>query len=431
MTPERGARGLREMALLCACWFSDRGKLKGLLFKGLAAGALIAAFAVPAAWAKSSARVKLSVLPLPKSALGPAAKSLQLQRAGSGVLFNGGPGENLVNKIAVGSLPVTPNCSFGYAFPTGRDLRGRISGYLLDYGLGASGGAGVTEVRTGVDEYKTSGDAKKGLAFWKRNDRTVSRWVGGGLSVAIEKEKVAGVGGRRFAFLVRYSDANIAPLYGVDEQFTEGRYEADVTVWAGSAPAATQLAPTLAKKLDARIKRALAGKLHAKPVKLPPRQKAGPPPGGPGLSQLALQTTDMSGPATAFAHSYWVGGPLSAFTVAEYFVTMFPAGKFNFLGQQIQWFATANQASFQADFDAAFLSEYQYPLDLSSLGDGARGAVDNRGSGDSTGYAELVFSSGQLEELLYFSSDNAIQTSDAQNVAQKVANYINAAGLGS
>jgi hypothetical protein len=404
--------------------------LRGFLFKGFVVVALIAAVLVPLASAKSGARVKLSVLPLPKSALGPAAETLRLQRAGSGVLVDSG---NEAGKLAIGGMPVTPNASFGFTFPAGPylDKLGWISGYVLDYGLGASGGAGVTEVRTGVDQYKTRADARKGLALWKQSDPTISHWVGSGFAVSVAQEKVAAVGGRRFAFLVGFSDANITPLYGVDEQFTEGRYEADVTVWAGSAAAATQLAPRLAQKLDARIKQALAGRLHARPVKLPPKQKAAPPPGGPDLSQLALKPTDMNGKATAFVDNYWVGGPLSAFTVSEFYANLIPAGEFTALGQQIQWFATANQASFEADFDAAFLDQYQHPLDLSSLGDGARGAVENGGSGDSTGYAELVFSSGQLEEFLFFNSDKAIQTTDVQNVAQKVADYINAAGLGS
>ncbi|HJU37461.1 MAG TPA: hypothetical protein VJ716_08605 [Gaiellaceae bacterium] len=405
--------------------------MKALSLRLIAAAAVFAVVFVPAAAGKSSVRVKLSVLPLTKSAIGPAAKSLPLERAGSGVLANGG--RSGIGKIDFAGMAVTPNHSFGHTLPSTQYLEklGRISGYVLDYGLGASGGAGVTEVRTGVDEYKTRADAKKGLALWKRLDPTIDIWVGNGLSVSVTKERVAAVGGSRFAFLVGYSDANIAPLYGVDEQFTQGRYEADVTVWAGSAAAAQRLAPILAKKLDVRIKRALAGKLHAKPVELTPRQKPGPPSGGPDLSRLALQTSDVPGPATAFVHSYVAGSPLSSFTVSEYWANFIPAGPFNFLEQQIQWFATANQASFQADFDAAFLDRYQHPLDLSSLGDGARGAVENRGSEDNTGYATLVFSSGPLEELVVFASDNPIQPSDAQSIAQRVANYINAAGLGS
>jgi len=401
--------------------------LRGFLFKSFVVVAIVAALVAPAAWAKSGSRVRLSVLPLPASVIGPAAKSLPLERAGSGVLTSSG---NMVNTAACDGMPVAPNCSFGHTQPAGTYLEklGYIGGYVLDYGLGSSGGAGVTEVRTSVDEYQTRPGAKKGLAFWKEYDPSIGLWVGNGLSVSVEKEKVAAVGGTRFAFLVGYSDANIAPLYGVDEQFTEGRYQADVTVWAGSAGAAEKLAPALAKKLDERIKRALAGKLHAKPVKLPPRQKAGPPPGGPDLSQLALKTTDIGGNPTLFDDNYWVGPPLSQFTVSEFHVLFLPAGPYRAVDQEIQWFATANQASFEADFDAASLDQYQDPLDLSSLGDGARGAVDNSGG---EGYAELVFSSGQLEELLVVEGDNAIQTSAVQNIAQKVASYINTAGLGS
>jgi hypothetical protein len=394
--------------------------LKGLLFRVLTVAALVAAVAVPASAAKSRApRVELSVLPLPKSALGPAAASLPLERSG-----------NLVGKVVVDrGLAVTPNASFPHGVYAGSYLEqaGRISGYALDYGLGASGGAGVTEVRTSVDEWRTPADAGKGLALWGAADRLVTRyqWMGDGLSIALAKEKATHVGSRRFAFLVGYHASNIAPLFGLDLQFTRGRYEADVTVWAGSAAAAEALAPRLAEQLDARIGRALAGKLRARPVKLPPKQEAGPPPGGPDLGQLALQTTDLSGKATPFAHDYWVGGPLSDFTVSEYYATFIPAGRFSALGQEIQWFATPNQASFQADFDATFFD--RNPLDLSGIGDGARGELANDGSG----YAELVLSSGRLEELLTFDGDSAIQASDVRSIAERVAHYIDAAGLGS
>ena len=175
------------------------------------------------------------------------------------------------------------------------------SGYALDYGHGASGAAGVTEVWTSVDSYKTSADAKKGLASWKRWETNLylpSSLHGDALSVTNKKQKAAAIGSARFAVLASYSGSNIAPLFGLDEQFTRGRYEADVTVWAGTAQAAKQLARKLANKLDARIKLALAGRLHAKPVKLPPWPKAGQPPGGPDLAPLALQTTDLNGQAT-------------------------------------------------------------------------------------------------------------------------------------
>jgi hypothetical protein len=380
---------------------------------GLVVAGLIVAVAVPAASAMSAVRVKQSVLPLPASSLGSAARSLRLQ-GDSGVVSN-------KDLLAV-ELPVTPNRSFGNA-PLEPAKLGRVSGYALDYGHGASGGAGVTEVWTSVDRYKTSTDAKKGLAFWRRWDRLGPKLLGGGeLSVAVQKEKTAALGSGRFAVLVRYSAANIGPLFGVDEQFTEGRYEADVTVWAGSAAAARKLVPALAKKLDARIKQALAGRLHARPVKLPARPKAGPPPGGPDLAQLALKTTDLSGQATALGQDYVP----TLLALSGYQANMHPAGQFKQLVQDISWYPTANEASFNADFEAALFG--QDSLDLSSVGDGARGFLANDSTG---GSVALFFSSGQLEEFLHFTSATAVQTSQVKSIAQTVANYINAAGLGS
>lgn len=396
--------------------------MKGLLTRGLAVAALVAAIVVPGASAKSGARVNVALLPLPASAIDPAAKSLALQYGSSGVVSNGGPNK----KIYVGSgLPVTPNRSFVPTGPVFAKL-GRVTGYTLDYGLGASGGAGIDEVSTSVDLYKTSADAKKGLAFWKSDDRRVTQYAGGGLAIAIKAEKVAPVGRARFAFLVGYSAPNIFGLIGADEQFTEGRYEADVTVWAPTVPAATRLASTLAKRLDERIKRALTGRLHAKPVKLPAKPKAGPAPGGPDLAPLGLKTTDVDSQATAFTQNYWVGPPLSVFALSEYRVLMLPAGRYDFFDQDIEWYPTANQASFMADFEAALFGKYS--LDLSSLGDGARGALANDSSG---GIAELVFSSGRLHEFIYFAGSSAIPASEVQNIAHTAASYINAAGLGS
>src|SRR5207248_5877700 len=128
------------------------GKLKGLVYKGLVAAVLVAAVVVPSASAKSATRVKLSVLPLPKSALGSSANGLAISR-------QSGPFSN--EDAAGNSWTGTPR--------TFKKL-GRISGYALVYGHGPSGGSGVTEVFTEVDQYKTAAGAKKGLAFWKKDD---------------------------------------------------------------------------------------------------------------------------------------------------------------------------------------------------------------------------------------------------------------------
>jgi hypothetical protein len=382
--------------------------------RAIAIGVVLAAVLVPAASARSGVHVKLSVLPLPQSVIGSAAQSLPLQpnsgvdAPGVGTLLSPIPG-------FVGGLGCNEFCWAKL---------GGISGYALDYGQGASGGAGVTEVRTSVDKYKTAADAKKGLALWKADESQFVGYPGYGLTIDRKKKKVAAVGEGRFAFLVSYRAPNIAPLFGLDEQFRQGRYEAEVTVWAGSSAAATTLAPTLAKKLDARIKRALAGKLHAKPVKLPPAPQPGPPPGGPDLTPLPLQASDLSGPTKVYGPSW---------DVDSLHVFMEPAGQFVALYQDVIWCPTANQASFMAD---SWLAEPfagpggTAPLDLSSLGDGAQAIIANKYY--PAGWdARVVFSSGRLVETLELGGQNAHQASEVKNIAQTVANKINSAGLGS
>ena len=391
--------------------------MRRLLFTGLLVAALIAVVAVPAAAARSAgARVRLSVLPLPASSLGSAAKSLALQ----------GDSGRIGNKSRLASaLPLTPNRQFVTAplHPPGQS--GRVGGYALDYGHGASGAAGVTEVWSSVDSYKTSAYAKNGLASWKRwetNHFLHSSLNGGALSVTNKKVKTGPLGSARFAVLVAYSGQNIAPLFGLDEQFTEGRYEADVTAWAGTARAARQLAPKLAKKLDARIKLALAGRLHAKPVELPPGPKAGPPPGGPDLAPLALNSTDLNGQVTTVQQGYL----RDLLALSLYQVVMQPAGQFDLLQQAVMWYATANEASFKNDVVADQFGPGS--LDLSGIGDGAWGVLLGGAIGDA---AVLFFSSAQLEESVVFQSPNAIQPAQAKSIAQTVANKINQAGLGS
>jgi hypothetical protein len=351
--------------------------------------------------------VRLSVLPLPVSLLGPAARSLPLE-ADSGSISN-------KNELAVAS-PLYPNRGF---YIDARPTRGRVGGYALDYGLGESGGAGVTEVWTSVERYKTKADAKRGLVNWRLEDSQFDPFGGPTLSATTSKEKAAPVGDGHFAVLIAYSTANIAPLFGFDEQFTLGRYEADVTVWAGSVAAAQELTPRLAKKLDARIKRALAGRLQAKPVGPAPQLNCK----GRNLAPLELQTTDLSGQADTTQHS----GPSSQVSVCVDDVQMKPAGQFQNLEQFIVWYPTANAASFESDN----LADVRGPrgLDLSNIGDGAWGGIDYSSRWDQK-EAVLEFPSSQILEVVLGGSPD-IQEAQAVALAQIVANRINAAGVGS
>jgi hypothetical protein len=109
------------------------------LRRGLAVAAPAAAFLVPAASAKSSARVHLQLIPLPKSTLGSAARGLALAQD-SGVVADS-------------------------AVPPGFKKLGRVTGYGLDYGDPYRGGTGITAVATGTSEYRTARGAKRGLAL--------------------------------------------------------------------------------------------------------------------------------------------------------------------------------------------------------------------------------------------------------------------------
>ena len=109
---------------------------------------------------------------------------------------------------------------------------------------------------------------------------------------------------------------------------------------------------------------------------------------------------------------------------------MLPAGPFDALDQEIEWYPVANEASFFADFaNAASLSQPgTTALDLSSLGDGAQGSVT---VGSSFSQGQVFFSSGHLAEFIFMASEGAIDGNDVTSVAQAAASRIDAAGLGS
>jgi hypothetical protein len=377
-----------------------------LLRRGLLAAALAGVVLVPAASASRSHRVKLALVPLPKSALGPAAHAFSLAHD-SGAVSNAEAASH------------TPDATTG----TFKKL-GRLNGYAVEYGNAFTGAVGVTDVRTSIERYKTPADAKRALAFWKKEDARLSALDNPGFSVTSIPVKVPAprAGTSHFAYLTSYSASNIAPVSGIDEQVADGRYVLDVIVTAGTASAAQALAPKLAKKLDARFRLALEGRLHGKPVKLP-KLKAGPPPGGPDLSALALRKSDLVGPATV--NKEYVGDPAA---ISDYSVFMLPAGQFAVLDQEIEWYPVANEASFFADFEnaAALAQPGTTALDLSTLGDGWQGSV-TQGSSLSTG--QVFFSAGHLAELIFMGSRDAVVTDDVTSVAQAAMNRIGAAGL--
>jgi hypothetical protein len=156
-----------------------------------------------------------------------------------------------------------------------------------------------------------------------------------------------------------------------------------------------------------------------------PKLKAGPPPGGPDLSVLALRKTDLVGKVSV--SKAYVVDPAA---ISDFSVFMLPAGPFDALDQEIEWFPVANEASFFADFaNAALLSQKETTaLDLSAVGDGAQGSV-TVGSDFSGG--QVFLSSGRLAEFIFMVSEGSISPDAVTSVAQAAANRIDAAGLGS
>jgi hypothetical protein len=362
----------------------------------------------PAAGAATHApRVKLALIPLPKSAIGSAVHGFTLAH-NSGVVSNA---------TAALSTPDGTAATF--------KKLGRVSGYVLEYGNAFTGAAGLTDVHTGIEEYKTAAAAKRGLAFRKKEDSKLGALNNPGFAVTNVLVKVPAVGKRHFAYLTSYSASNIAPVSGLREQVLDGRYVLDVIVTAGSAATAKALAPKLAKKLDARLRLALRGRLHATPVKLPPKQKAGPPPGGPDLSALALLASDFTGPASV-DKGYFVDPA----AISDYSVFMLPAGQFDVLLQDIEWYPSANEASFFADFQnaAALAGSGGTAVDLTAVGHGAQGSFI---AGSSLSGGQVFFSNGHLAEFIFFVSETTVSSSDVTSVAQAAATKIDAAGLGS
>lgn len=388
---------------------------KVLLVAALAAAALV----VPAASASRSHRVKLAVVVLPKSALGAAGRALKAS-PDSGVVSN--------SEASLNSVAAKANTF---------DKLGRITGYELTYGDEYSGGSGVTQISTGVEKYKTSAGAKRGLAFWRKDDPKITVLEPYGLAITVKALKPAKVGTRRFAEAATYAVANAAPVSIVDEQVSDGRYVLRAGVAAGSLSAASHLAGQLARQLDHRLRLAEAGHLRGKPVKVPPHLKGGPPSGGPDLATLALTTDDFGGEATLAGQGY---GTPSTPSLSSYARELEPAASFADLDQFIDWFPAANDATVLSRFEgvgfAYILASggltgvpgHFTPVDLSAVGHNAYGAIVSiTPAGQSTVYFVIIsLSSGQAADLVLAGSEEQVQSGDVVSLAQVVANRLDA-----
>jgi len=374
----------------------------------LAVAAVAAAVLVPTASAGRVIHVKLSLIPLPKSSLGSAARGMTLAQD-SGVVSNS-------------------------AVSPGFELLGRVTGYLLDYGDAFRGGAGVTAIETDVNKYRTPGGAKRAVAFAHTVDLTgVAALNDAGLAFTGKALTRPSLGGRSFAFVWTSGIAGVDPVSIVDLQWSSGRFTLEVQVAAGTSSEAESLARKLAKRLDKRLRLGLAGRLHGKPVKPPPRPNAGPPPGGPSLAALALQTSDFSGSTTIQDQTYAVAPP----AISEYDLDIQPAGAFDGLAQSIDWWPSVNEAVFYSRAEVVLTADLVAfligttaevtPVDVSSIGDARQAEILHFSTSTREAYFTIVsLSSGQATDLLLGFSPSPIQPADVQNLAQLAANRLDA-----
>ena len=369
---------------------------------------------VPAASASRPHGVKLALVPLPKSALGPAARTFS-------VAHDSGPVSNA--EAAAHTPDATPG--------TFKRL-GRLGGYALEYGNAFTGDAGITDVRTSIEHYKTPADARRALAFWKKEDARLRRLNNPNFSVTSVRVKLPAParGTSHFAYLTSYSAANIVPVSGIEEQIADGRYVLGVIVTAGTASDAVALAPKLAQKLDARFRLARKGRLHSKPVKLP-KQVAAPPPGGPDLSALALRQSDFVGKVTVSKRlRRRSGGDLGLQRLHA-----------DARGEAVLWSRSGDRVvSRRLTRPASSLisrtprrwrrTPWTVPLDLSGLGDGAQASIGYGPLTEAGNWASVFFSNGQLAEGIFIAGTVNMSADDVTKVAQAAAKRIDAPGSG-
>jgi hypothetical protein len=416
--------------------------VKSLLLKSLIAAALVAAVLVPTASATSapvnastapqansglrsaasssasSRRVNVGLLPLAKSALGSPAASLELM-PGSGAQSD---------QEAAWEAGVSPKKI---------KKMGRLTGYRLIYGSIFNAGNGLDELQTSVDEYKTSRDAKKALPFWKKLTLTDTTGLTQMNLVATQAAiSVPRIGSRRWALLDTFSVTGVTPIYYLSEEFSDGPFVVDVVIAADSESAAKAFAKKTAGAVNKRIQRALAGHLHGKVIKGPGAPKVGPPASGPDPKTLTLTDADFPLSQVQQEGYDWLPSALST-----YDVIIAPAGSFDVVFQSVSLMQSQTSAVYAAAFNGAEeLAAQLYfagaaftqvtPVDLTTVGDGAQGAILEISGGGQTLYEAVVtLNTSSVADTVIADSSAAVSAQDVRALAQKAADRLNT-GLG-
>jgi hypothetical protein len=379
-------------------------------------GAILCAPVASAASGKHSPRLRLPLVPLQQAQFGPVGASLALQWFDSG---------SVSNNAAAFNAP-------GPADPKKLKKMGRVTGYLLDYGIAYSGGTGVTEIKTGVDEYRTSPDATKALPFWRKQDTYGARSFRQlGVNLTFASQKVKKIGSSRFAYLTSMSVSGADPIYTLDEQFVDKRFILDTSVTAGTKAEALRQAPLLASILDHRLRLMLAGRLSGHAASIPVFPNPGPPPGGPDLSAFVLQPSDLSPSTIVISQGY----SIDTEAISSYGIDLRPAGVYGEVVEGINWYANANEATWEGTFSGDEIAAFAKlagagvtSVDVSAAGDNAMAAIlpIGTGAGGNGSTALISLWQGQATDIVIAQSASQMTASDVQSLAQKAADRLNA-----
>lgn len=385
--------------------------------KVLLGAALIAAVLVPvSASAGSASQVELKLVPLPRSVLGSSGRGLPLARD-SGVTSN-----------AVEASDASGNV-------TAKQLKrlGRVTGYMLDYGNTFGVTSGIRQIQTEIEQYRTVKAAHQGLGFWRRQELNNTSLKKLGISFSVKKLHLSGIPGTHWVYAGTARIKGLEPIHGIDAELQHGPYLLDVSVSARSTAAAAHLVPKLARAFNRRLQLALSGHLRGRPVALPRSLKPGPPAHGPKPAALVLRKTDL-GSSTVVHKGY--SNPKNAFdpnALSVYDLAMEPAGSFALLSQEVVVGGSALEVQyFGAIAMAGILSGVgkggkATPVDLSSVGDKARGEVFQVTVGGHKAYEALVvMSHGAYLDFLVAADTSVLTPSSVQSLAQTAAKRLDA-----
>jgi hypothetical protein len=385
--------------------------------RGSVVAALAAAALVPVAAAGSASGVDLAVVPLPKSALGAAGHALPLARDSGAVSNSEAAGE------ATGQVTAAQLKSLG-----------RVGGYLLDYGNPFAGAAGVREIQTEVDRYRSATDARKGLEFWRRDEVKTTQLQKLGIDFTVKKLGLSGIPGPHWVYAGTATIKGLPPVLGIDTEFQQGQYLLEVSVSAGSTSGAAALVPGLARRLSQRMSLALSGNLRAKPVRLRPALKPGPPAHGPKPAGQVLTIADLGGTATVVHKAY--SPPKNALdpnALSVYDQALTSPGTYSFLSQEVLVGSSSLEAQYFGAIAVGAVAASSgtgakaTPVTLTGVGDNARGELLQVTLNGRTAHEAIVaLSHGSYLDFVVAASSSAFAASDVQNLAHLAAKRLDA-----